>query len=542
MKASFRDILRWGRAQEEARLSPAQVAALEELLGLSLDPDRPRHPGRQPLVLEPPPPLPPGFLERLERILGPHGLAQDELSRASHACGKFYGELVQLRRGRVPHPPQVVAYPHRQDQVEALVELCSGEGVPLIPFGGHTSVTRGVAAVRGGLCLDLGRHLNQVLALNRRNQSVTAQAGIMGPNLEAALNAAGPGYTLGHFPQSFQFSTLGGWLATRGAGQLSTGYGKIEDMVLGLTVVTPAGVITTRDHPAESTGPDLDRLFLGSEGTLGVITQATLKVRRHLPQNTRLAAYLFRDFPAAVEAVREMMQARRGRPYLLRLLDPEETEVAFRLGEKGAPQALAALGYPPGRRCLLLFSVEGEKGYCRRVRRGLGRLARGQRALPLGRGPVRHWLKQRYRSAYLREPLMDLGLRTDTLETAVGWDGLLELWSAARAYIKSRPHTLCLAHLSHAYENGANLYFTFISPMAQENELEDYQGFLRGLVETILDRGGALSHHHGVGRLLAPWMSREIGPAGVELLRGIKRHLDPRGVMNPGGTLGLDRE
>ncbi len=542
MNPTFRDILRWGQAKEEARLSPSQVASLAQLLGVDLDPHRPRLPGREPLALEPPSPLPPGFRERLEKILGPDGLAQDQLSRAQHACGKFYGELVQLRRGRVPHPPQVVAYPRRQAQVQALVELCSGEGVPLIPFGGHTSVTRGVAAVRGGLCLDLTRHLKQVLHINRRNQSVSAQAGIMGPALEAALNRARPGYTLGHFPQSFQFSSLGGWLATRGAGQLSTGYGKIEDMVLGLTVVTPAGVITTRDHPAESTGPDLDRLFLGSEGTLGVITRATLKVRRHLPGSTRLGAYLFRDFPAALETLREIMQARRGRPYLVRLLDPEETEVAFRLREKGVPRALAALGYAPGRRCLLLLSVEGQKGYCRQVMRGLARLARRARALPLGRGPVRHWLAQRYSSAYLREPLMDLGLRTDTLETAAGWDGLLELWSAARAYIKSRPHTLCLAHLSHAYENGANLYFTFISPMAGENELADYQDFLRGLVDTILERGGALSHHHGIGRLLAPWMERELGGSGLELLRALKRHLDPRGVMNPGGTLGLDRE
>ena len=542
MKPTFRDVLRWGDAQKETRLSPGQVAALAEMLGLELDPERPRRPGREPLTLEPPQPLPPGFLSRLEEIVGPENLAQDELSRAGHACGKFYGELVELRRGRVPHPPQAVVYPRNQAEVQALVELCSAQGVPLIPFGGHTSVTRGVAAPRGGICLDLTRHLKRVLEINQENQTVTAQTGIMGPALEAALNRAGPGYTLGHFPQSFEFSTLGGWLATRGAGQVSTGYGKIEDMVLGLRVVTPAGIITTPAHPAESTGPDLDRLFLGSEGTLGVITQATLKIQRHLPRNTRLAAYLFRDFPTAVQAVRHIMQARGGRPYLLRLLDPEETEVAFRLRQKSAPRLLAALGYSPGRRCLLLLSVEGQRRHARSVARGLGRLARRAGALPLGRGPVRHWLEQRYRSAYLREPLMDLGLRTDTLETAVSWDRLLELWSAARAYIKSRPHTLCLVHLSHAYSSGANLYFTFISPMAGENELEDYQGFLAGLVETILDRGGALSHHHGIGRLLAPWMPREVGQEGLDLLRAIKRHLDPRGVMNPGGTLGLDRE
>ncbi len=545
MSGTYRDVLRWGDPGREARLEPRQVAALEEMLGLKLDPSRRVRPGEEPLRLPPARPLPRDFMDRLAGIVGLENLALDGLSRAMHACGKFYGELVRLRQGQVPSPPQVVAYPRSQQEVEQVVRLCSDQGVPLIPFGGHSSVTRGLAAPRGGVSLDLTRHLNRVIRVSETNCSVTVQPGIYGPELEAALNATGPGYTLGHFPQSFEFSTVGGWVATRGAGQASTGYGKIEDMVLGLTMVTPAGVLQTKPYPAQAMGPDLDQLLVGSEGVLGVITEVTLKIRRHWPRNTRLASYVFKDFPRAVSAMRGIMQGRFGSPYIFRLSDPEETEAAFRLGGKQgsfSDRALRVLGYEPGQRCLMFLSVEGEADYCRLVARKAGRLARRHGALPLGAGPVRKWLAQRYASAYLREPLMDLGLRTDTLETAVSWDRLLDLWAAARAYVKARPHTICMVHLSHLYENGANLYFTFIAPMAGEGELEDFHQFHAGLVRTILDHGGSLSHHHGIGRLLGPWLEEEIGPAGLGLLRAIKRHLDPRGVMNPGGTLGLDQE
>jgi alkyldihydroxyacetonephosphate synthase len=544
MSATYRDVLRWGDAKIEAHLEPRQIAALEGMLDLKLEPSKRLMPGDEVLQLPQPEPLPQGFLDKVADIVGQENLAADDFSRALHACGKFYGELIELRQGRVPHPPQAVAYPRSEDEVERLVALCADQRVPLIPFGGHSSVTRGLAAPRGGLSLDLTRHLNQVLNLSPLDCSVIVQPGIYGPALEDTLNRVG--YTLGHFPQSFEFSTVGGWVATRGAGQTSTGYGKIEDMVLGLTMVTPAGVIRSKPFPAEAMGPDLDHLLIGSEGAFGVITQVTLQIRPHMPVNTRLASYLFKDFEPAVEAMHLIMQGRFGAPCLFRLSDPEETEAAFHMGGKSGglgDRALTALGFQPGRRSLMMLSAEGDKAYARLVARKAGRIARGQGGLPLGAGPVRKWLAQRFSSAYLREPLMDLGLRTDTLETAVNWGRLMPLWSAVRAYVKSQPHTACLVHLSHIYENGANLYFTFIAPMAAEDgEAAEFAEFHRGLVDTIVQNGGSLSHHHGVGRTLGPWLEGEIGPTGMELLRGMKRVLDPGGVMNPGGTLGLDGE
>lgn len=544
MSATFRDVLRWGDAKSEAHLEPHQIAALQRMLDLKLEPGRRVMPGDQPIELPPSPLLPVGFSQELSDIVGPENLAADDYSRASHACGKFYGELVELRGGRVPDPPQAVAYPRSQAEVERLVALCQAHGVPLIPFGGHSSVTRGLAAPQGGLSLDLTRHLNRVLEISPVDCSVTVQPGVYGPALEEALNRAG--YTLGHFPQSFEFSTVGGWVATRGAGQTSTGYGKIEDLVLGLTMVTPAGTIRTRPLPAEAMGPDLDRLLMGSEGAFGVLTEVTFKIRQHMPANTRLRSYIFKDFEPAVEAMRRIMQGRFGAPYLFRLSDPEETEAAFHLGGKSgglSDRALTALGFQPGRRSLMMLSAEGDKAYARLVARNAGRIARGLSGLPLGPGPVRKWLAQRYSSAYLREPLMDLGLRTDTLETSVNWARLLPLWSAARAYVKSQPHTACLVHLSHIYENGANLYFTFIAPMAPGgDEAAEFAEFHHGLVETIVENGGSLSHHHGIGRTLGPWLEKEIGATAMGLLRGVKSVLDPKGVMNPGGTLGLDGE
>ena len=324
---------------------------------------------------------------------------------------------------------------------------------------------------------------------------------------------------------------------------MSTGYGKVEDLVLALKIVTPRGTLETRDYPAMAQGWDLKEIILGSEGVLGVITEVTLKTRRHRPDGAAFASFLFRDFPSAVLSMREVMQGQFGLPHLFRLSDPEETELAFRMKgftDSWTDRYLRFRGYRAGERTLMLVGVEGDPRHARAVASRIGAVARSHGAMKTGADPVRRWFKQRYSSAYLRDPLMDLGIMTDTLETAVTWEKLLPLWKSVRAYIKSRPRTTCMIHISHVYENGANLYFTFLSPMAKGRELEDYQVFHKGLVDTIVSCGGSLSHHHGVGRALAPWMETQHGKVGMELNAAIKDHLDPNGIMNPGGMLGLD--
>lgn len=537
---SYRHILKWGDKHEEG-ISHHMAEVIKEKFDLSDADFKGKHlPGTEPVKLEKPSMLKPVQVDFFRSVSGAENIQTDDVSRARFSCGKFYGELLDLRLGLVPDPPDAVVAPRTHEEVKKIISFCSGEGIAVVPAGGLSSVTGAVRAPGGGIALDLTKHLNKVLAVNKVNKTVTVQAGMYGPALEEKLNRQG--YSCGHFPQSFEYSTVGGWISARGAGQASTGYGKIEDMLVSVKVVTPAGVIVTRDFPRMAQGWDIFRLFAGAEGTLGVITEATLHVFNYAPENTTSAAFIFRSFEAAVEAMRIIIQAECGKPHLFRISDPDETDIAFRTGGfEGtlADRALQMLGFKTGSRCLMFVTVEGEKDYARFVIRKIKRKARAGKGLYIGTSPVRKWLEQRYSSAYMRDPLMDLGIMTDTLETAVTWENLLKVWKAAHEYVARRSKAFMMIHISHVYENGANLYFTFLSPMEKGNEKNDFTTFHRGLEETILEHGGSISHHHGVGRVLGPWMEGHLGRSSMELLRAVKKHLDPNNIMNPGGTLGL---
>ena len=437
----------------------------------------------------------------------------------------------------VENPPDAVVYPRSEADVVKIVKLCSDKKIAVTPFGGHSSVTRGVEAPKGGVSLDLTRHMDRVLRVSEENSSVTVQPGMFGPALEKHLNSFGTGYTCGHFPQSFEHSTVGGWVVTRGAGQASTGYGKIEDMVLSMRVVTPRGVIVTKDYPAAAIGPDIDQIIIGSEGAFGVVTEVTMKIRAWRPDNTVYASFLYKDFESAVKAMRVSMQGEFGKPHLFRISDPEETDVAFAMkGMNGsaADRVLRLLGYKPLKRCLMFVAVEGDADYAKLVAAKIKSVAKKHGGLSLGAGPTQKWLEQRYSSAYLRDPLMDLGLMTDTLETAVSWENLMQVWSATRAYLKARPNTVCMVHISHVYENGANLYFTFLSPIRKGKDIEDFTRYHRGLIDTIHASGGSLSHHHGVGRMMGAlmnWATRPTTSSGHHLDRAALkgRHVSLRG-------------
>lgn len=537
---SYRQILKWGDKREE-EISHHMAEVIREKFGLSGEDFTRKHlPGTEPVKLTKPSVLKPAQIEFMRATCGGENILTDDLSRARFSCGKFYGELLDMRLGLVPDPPDAVVAPRTHEEVARIISFCSEESIAVVPAGGLSSVTGALRAPHGGIALDLTKHLNRVLIVNKTNKTVTVQAGMYGPALEEELNSHG--YSCGHFPQSFEYSTVGGWISARGAGQASTGYGKIEDMIVALKAVTPAGVIETKDYPRTAEGWDLFRLFAGAEGTLGVITEATLHIFNYAPQNTTSAAFIFRSFEAAVETMRGVMQSECGKPHLFRISDPDETDIAFRTsGFDGtlADRALQMLGFKPGSRCLMFVAVEGERDYARFVLKKIKRKARAGKGMYIGTSPVRKWLDQRYSSAYMRDPLMDLGIMTDTLETAVTWYKLLKVWNAAHDYVALRPKAFLMIHISHVYENGANLYFTFLSPMEKGNEREDFARFHKGLVDTILAAGGSISHHHGVGRVLAPWMEGHLGKNSMELMRAVKKHLDPNNIMNPGGTLGL---
>ena len=542
---SWRSLFKWGSPGVFKHPNPSLQRLLQR--AFALEDGHFQSPARglglEAAVCQRPTGLSPEALGAFAEILGPDNVRADPATRLGVAYGKTALDLLRLRAGLAENLPDAVLYPRDRHDVARIVAHCSRNGIPVTPFGGGSSVTRGVECVRGGVSLDLRRHMNKVIRFNETDQTITVEAGIYGPELEQVLHDAGRlfgarrAYTCGHFPQSFEFSTVGGWAATRGAGQNSTYFGKIEDLVLCLEMVTPAGILRTGQHPAAATGPDTDQILLGSEGAFGVITEVTLKLFRHLPGNPFAFSYLFPRWADACGAAREILQGQGGLPGAFRLSDPEETDVILRL--YGAQTVAGLLGMKAGERCLLLGATEGERGYARNVRRQVGRICRRASAWPTGGFVARAWQRGRFLDPYLRDALQDFGILTDTLECAVTWDQLERVHREVRAVCHARPRTLCLTHLSHAYPQGANLYFIFITPL---EAIPDYLAYQASILDAIQRSGATMSHHHGIGKMTAPWLEGQIGSGQLNLFKAIKRHLDPNGVMNPGGTLALDLE
>ncbi len=376
---------------------------------------------------------------------------------------------------------------------------------------------------------------------------MTVQAGILGPALEMALNNAKTkygkkaNYTCGHFPQSFEFSSVGGWVVTRGAGQNSTYYGKIEDMVLAQEYITPRGVFKSNPYPRKATGPDLDQLMIGSEGSYGILTEVTLKIFRYQPENRKYFSYMFRNWEDAMLACREVLQSGIGKPSVFRLSDAEETDVAMKLyGVEGSPAdtLLQSLGYQKDKKCLLLGTTDGNTAYTKMVNRQIRKIFRKYKPFDLSLFNVaQRWEKDRFRDPYLREDLVDYGIVIDTLECAVTWEQMPHVHAYVRKFVKSHENTICMTHLSHAYEQGGNLYFIFIKKM---NSIKEYLDLQYGILEHIQNSGAAISHHHGVGKQTSPWLQENIGQFSFDLIRHVKQYLDPNYILNPGGTLGFD--
>ncbi|RLD49939.1 MAG: FAD-binding oxidoreductase [Bacteroidetes bacterium] len=540
MDKTYRDILKWGDKREQ-KIDDATLKVIKEIFSLSDETIANKHLfGDTEVKLEKKISLSEKQINDLKELAGDENILTDDFSRANFSYGKYYSDLLFLRKGIIPTPPDVVIAPKSHNDVIKLLTYCNHNKIPIIPVGGQSSVTRGVETPQGGIALDLTKHLNQVLDVNEINMTANVQAGMFGPAFEEHLNKLG--YSCGHFPQSFEYSTVGGWVAARGAGQASTGYGKIDDMIVALKVVTPAGVIENKDYPANAEAWDTYPLFVGSEGTLGVITEVIMKIRNLRPENTKYASFVFKSFESATKAMREIMQSDFGTPHLFRISDPEETDIAFKtkgFEEKFSNKVLKALGYLPGKRCLMFVSVEGDASYTKFVKKNIKKTAKKNTGFYIGSGPTKNWLEQRYSSAYMREPLMDIGIMTDTIETAVTWENLLSLHASVRTYVKKREKIVLMSHISHVYTNGANLYFTFLSPMEKGNEEDDYKQFHKGLVDTIHSNNGSLSHHHGIGRVMASRMKDAVSEEVIKAMQAVKNHFDPNGIMNPGGMLGL---
>lgn len=494
-------------------------------------------------------------LRALEAIVGEGGVASDHAERLRHSYGKSYRDLVRIRQGMVPHAPDAVVYPRSHAEVQAVLDCAYEAGWRVIPFGGGTSVVGGVEVPPGHaqevfLSLDLAR-MDRVLAIDATSGTARIEAGVFGPALEHQL--AKEGYTLGHFPQSFEFSTLGGWIATRSAGQQSSRYGKIEEMVLGLRLATPRGLMEVAPVPAQAVGPSLKELVVGSEGILGVITEATVKIHR-LPALRDYRGFLVPTFEAGMQVIRELLRHDL-RPATVRLSDRHETELFFKLRETPT-SSLEALVQKAGKwiltrggsidfegRCLLLLGFEGEAGAVVGSWEAARTVLRRHEALSLGASIGKAWFRSRFDLPYLRDTLLERGVMVDTLETATEWSQLPELYQAMDGAMRTAiasdgvaPFVMC--HVSHVYHDGASLYFTFAGRQVPGRELEQWAAVKRSATDCLVQNGGALSHHHAVGLDHAPWMRGYVGAIGMEALAALKRAFDPTGYMNPGKLIG----
>ncbi|GGN41848.1 alkyldihydroxyacetonephosphate synthase [Actinoplanes campanulatus] len=513
----LRDVARWGTPADAVSLSSGVRDLLSAALGVT-DP-RPAAATAD---------LPAGTLSETVlkelRSVCPT-VATDDEARLAHAAGKSTDDLLRLRAGQAGDAPDAVARPTAQQQVADLLAVCSRLRVAVVPFGGGTSVVGGLAARREGfagvLAVDLAA-LDRLVHLDQVSRTATFEAGVRAPRAEQLL--AAEGFTLGHFPQSFEYASLGGFAATRSSGQASAGYGRFDRMVVGLRAATPIGLLDTGRAPESAAGPDLRQLLLGSEGAFGVITELTVRVRP-APQARHYAGWSFPSFDAGAHAVRALAQD-GPMPTVLRLSD--ETETAIN----------AATGGPQADGCLAVVGVEGT------VEDVAGRTAALEQRLaelggtPLGTGPGEAWQEGRFRAPYLRDALLDAGAIAETLETATFWDRLPATYAAVRGALMENlsgagTPPLVLCHISHVYDSGASLYFTVVAAQAEE-PVAQWQAAKAAASDAIAASGATITHHHGVGRAHRPWYTREIGDVGVAALQGVKQALDPHGILNPG--------
>jgi alkyldihydroxyacetonephosphate synthase len=515
---------RWGDPQHATHLP---TAAKETLAAFGVKEPAPAVEPEQ--VTLPDVVLDAATLAGLAAVVGEEHVSSAHAARLAHTRGWSTPDLLKLRSGDASDAPDAVLYPGSHDEVVALLELCSRQNVAVVPYSGGTSVVGGLAPAREGfagvVALDLKR-LDAVLTLDAVSRTATLQAGMRGPAVEAALGAEG--FTLGHFPQSYEGASIGGYAAARSAGQSSAGYGRFDDMVVGLTLATPRGTVVLGTAPKSAAGPDLRQLVLGSEGTLGVITSVTVRVRPK-PEVRVFESWRFPDFETGAAALRRLVQD-GPEPTVLRLSDEAETGINL-----ADPSAMFG-GGPGG--CLAVTGYEGSAVDVAARRAGASAVLREAGGEPLGPEGGEAWRKGRYRAPYLRDPLLDEGVLIETLETVTFWSNLHELRAAVTtaltdALTAQGTPPLVLCHISHLYETGASLYFT-VACVQTEDPIAQWHAAKTAANAAIRGAGAAISHHHGVGTDHAATYAEEIGPLAVDALRAVKRALDPAGVLNPG--------
>lgn len=516
----------WGSQAGHQPLSERIRGLLTQVFGVSGNPVARRDEGDVPLRESA---LTPARRAGLAEVVGAENVSADHRDRLRHAGGKSTPDLLRRRAEGPQDAPDAVVFPADHDEVFAVLAYCARHAVAVVPFGGGTSVVGGVDPVRGRfdtvIALDL-RRLDRVSEIDPISGTATLGAGLTGPRAEELLGAHG--LSLGHFPQSFEFATIGGFAATRSSGQASAGYGRFDDMVQRLKIATPGGTLELGRAPASAAGPDLRELFVGSEGTLGVITEVTLRVHP-VPETIAYQAWSFPDFATGAAALRAVVQAGAA-PTVLRLSD--EAETGINLARSGD------IGGNPVAGCLAVTTYEGSAAHVSARSAEAGAVLAAAGGSALGETPAREWEHGRFAAPYLRDALLDVGVLCETLETATTWSNLSALKAKVTAALTESlaaqgAPPLVMCHISHTYPTGASLYFTVVAKQL-DDPLAQWQAAKRAAGDAIVAAGGTITHHHAVGTDHRSWVPDEVGDLGVRVLRAVKAELDPAGILNPG--------
>lgn len=517
----------WGDPAAATPLSPGIRSLLTQALGIDADPAA--EPTLEQVRVRPSA-LSPGDRDGLCALLGAEHVLVDDRDRLLRAGGKSTLDLLRRRDFGVQDSPDAVLVPGTDDEVAALLRFCADHSIAVVPFGGGTSVVGGLDPLRGDfkavVSVDL-RRFDQLHSLDEVSGEAELGAGLTGPQAEKLLGERG--FSLGHYPQSFCFATIGGFAATRSSGQDSAGYGRFDDMVRGLRAVTPAGVLDVGRAPASAAGPDLRQVLLGSEGAFGIIT--SVRVRVHpVPETTRYEAWSFPDFATGAAALRAVAQTGTG-PTVIRLSDEAETGVNL-----ATTDSIGEAKITGG--CLAITAFEGSRAHVESRHAETRELLRAKGGTSLGAGPAQAWEHGRFNAPYLRDGLLSAGALCETLETATSWSNVPTLKAAVtdaltRSLADSGTPALVLCHISHIYPTGASLYFTVVAAQ-RGNPIEQWRAAKTAASEAMMRVGATITHHHAVGADHRPWMRDEVGDLGVKVLRAVKATLDPTGIMNPG--------
>jgi alkyldihydroxyacetonephosphate synthase len=490
------------------------------------------------------------LLAELADAVGAENAIQDDLDRIVHTYGKSARDLLRIRTGDIPRVPDVVVYPSSEAEVQLIVDRAVAADAVIIPYGGGSNISGSLHApedeTRPVISVDLGR-LNQVIDIDEDSGLARIQAGAQGPDLEEQLGVRG--WTLGHFPDSFTHSTLGGWVATRSSGMQSDKYGDISDIARGMRVVMPGKVLQLRPLPHTSTGPSVREMVLGSEGRLGVITEVTVQVHR-IPEVRLILGYLFPSWEASLAAMHDISTS-DAHPSITRVSDAKETAFSFAtrkksnrisissLISKGMMKVLQRRGWRLDEVCLAFIGYEGGKAHVARQKAIVKDIVSRHGGIVVGKGPGELYDQKKFDTPYIRDFLLDRGAVGDVSETAAPWSKLLPLYTnvlaaAEKVYAHLGVAGWIMCHLSHSYHSGACLYFTFAFKHDGVDPLGQYEPLKNAIQQAFVDSGGTLSHHHAVGTEHAAWLEQDISAPGVHMIDGLFTAMDPGRNFNPG--------